>query len=89
MPPIKDVYSGVVTYSASEAIQLVTLHGPLAEGEDTGQAIWTPDGETKFALTFVDNETNMGNWLFVGNALAVHTMNEDPFTLSYSVVAEQ
>jgi len=45
--------------------------------------------ETKFALTFVDPETNMGMWAFAGNALAVHTMNEEQFTVSYSVVAGQ
>jgi len=89
LPPSDDVYKGILTYSASEPIQLVALHGPLAEGEDNGQPIWTPDGETKFALTFVDPETSMGTWAFAGNALAVHTMNEEQFTVSYSVVAGQ
>ncbi len=89
LPPSENTYSGLLTYSASEPIQLVALHGPLADGEDMGQAIWTPDGETKFALTFVDPETNMGMWAFAGNALAVHTMNEEQFTISYSVVAGQ
>jgi len=51
--------------------------------------ICSPDGETKFALTFVDAGTNMGTWVFSGNALAVHTMNLDGFTISYSVVAGQ
>src|SRR3970040_1666230 len=90
LPPSDKTYSGVLTYSASEPIQLVALHGPLAAGEDMGQKIWTPDdGKTKFALTFVDDETNMGTWAFAGNALAVHTMNEKQFTVSYSVVAGQ
>jgi len=89
LPPSEDTYHGVLTYSASEPIQLVALHGPLAEGEDNGQPIWTPDGETKFALTFVDPETSMGTWTFAGNALAVHTMNEAQFTVSYSIVAGQ
>ena len=89
LPPSDDVYKGILTYSASEPIQLVALHGPLAEGEDNGQPIWTPDGETKFALTFVDPETSMGTWAFAGNALAVHTMNEEQFTVSYSIVAGQ
>ncbi|MBI2007014.1 MAG: hypothetical protein HYS75_07215 [Nitrosopumilales archaeon] len=74
--------TGTIT---SEPIQLVALHGPLAEGEDAGQAIWTPDGTTKFALTFIDPETAMGSWMFTGNALAVHTLNTEPFTVSYSV----
>jgi len=87
LPPSENVYSGILTYSASEPIQLVALHGPLAEGEDNGQAIWTPDGETKFALIFVDNEASMGTWKFSGNALAVHTMNTELFTISYSISA--
>jgi len=85
LPPSDKIYKGIVSYDASEPIQLVALHGPLAEGEDSGQPIWTPDGETKFALTFIDPETSMGSWLFTGNALAVHTMNEEQFTVSYSV----
>ena len=89
LPPSDKPYTGLLTYSASEPIQLVALHGPLAEGEDTGQAIWTPDGKTKFALTFVDNNAAAGTWLFSGNALAVHTKNTTPFTVSYSVVAGQ
>ena len=88
LPPREALYEGTITYSASEPVQLVALHGPLLEGEEAGQAIWTPDGETKFALTLVDDATNMGTWDFVGNALAVHTMNEEPFTVSYSVKAD-
>ncbi len=89
LPPSDKTYTGMLTYSASENIQLVALTGPLAPGEDAGQAIWTPDGETKFALTFVDPENKMGTWAFSGNALAVHTMNTEPFQVSYSVVASQ
>jgi hypothetical protein len=47
--------------------------------------IWTPDGKTKFALTLVDQENKMGSWMFTGNALAVHTFNDKPFSMSYSV----
>jgi len=89
LPPSEMTYSGILTYAASEPIQLIALHGPLAEGEDTGQAIWELDDGTKFALTFVDSESNMGTWVFAGNALAVHTMNPDGVTVSYSVVAGQ
>lgn len=86
LPPSEDPYhGGILSYSASENIQLVALHGPLAEEEDVGQPIWSPDGETKFALTFVNSDDNMGTWTFTGNALAAHTMNPDGFTISYSV----
>ena len=89
LPPSDDVYSGKLMYDASENIQLVALHGPLAEGEDKGQAIWTPDGETKFALTFVDPMNAKGEWQFAGNALAVHTMNPTPFIVDYKVDYEE
>jgi hypothetical protein len=89
LPPNEMPYSGIITYSASEPIQLVALHGPLAEGEDNGQPIWTPDGETIFALTIVDPQTSSGTWNFAGNALAVHTKNAEPFTVTYTVVASQ
>jgi len=85
LAPSDKVYSGTLNYDASENIQLITLHGPLANGEDKGQAIWTPDGETKFALTFVDPDNAKGKWEFAGNALAVHTMNTEPFTVDYKV----
>lgn len=85
LAPSDKVYSGTLNYDASEPIQLVTLHGPLKAGEDKGQAIWTPDGKTKFALTFVDPENAKGKWEFAGNALAVHTMKTTPFTVDYKV----
>ncbi len=85
LAPSDKVYSGTLRYDASERIQLVTLHGPLANGEDKGQAIWTPDGKTKFALTFVDPKDSRGEWQFSGNALAVHTMNTEPFIVDYKV----
>ncbi|MGY5144442.1 MAG: hypothetical protein ACW9XH_08170 [Candidatus Nitrosopumilus sp. bin_32a] len=85
LPPRDNSYAGLLTYSASENVQLVALHGPLAEGEDMGQTIWTPDGDTKFALTLVNPEDKMGTWMFTGNALAVHTFSEDPFAITYSI----
>ena len=89
LPPSNKIYKGTLTYAASEPVQLVALHGPLAEGEATGQPIWSPDGKTKFALTFVDKEQASGTWNFAGNALAVHTKNPEQFTVSYTVVASQ
>ena len=85
LPPSENTYRGHLTYSASENVQLVALHGPLKVGMDKGQAIWTTDGKTKFGLTFVDREDSAGVWQFSGNAIAVHTKNTEPFTVSYSV----
>ena len=87
LPPSDNVYIGKITFSASENVQYVTIHGPLGPDDDNGQPIWSPDGgETKFALTFIDNELKSGGWFFAGNALALHTMHDTPFTASYSVV---
>jgi hypothetical protein len=85
LPPSDKVYVGKMTFSASENVQFVALHGPLGEGEDNGQAIWSPDGETKYALTFIDNGQKSGGWFFAGNALALHSMHNTPFTATYSV----
>ncbi len=85
LPPSDKSYVGRLTFSASENVQFVTLHGPLGIGEDQGQAIWTTDGETKYALTLVDNGQRSGGWFFAGNALALHSMKDTPFTASYSI----
>jgi len=85
LPPSEDIFSGIISYSASEQIQLVSLMGPLTAEDDMSQPIWTPDGKTKFGLTLVNPENSMGSWKFSGNALALHTMNAEPFTASFSV----
>jgi len=89
LPPSDKVYSGTIQYDSSEPIQLVTLHGPLGTGEDNGQPIWTPDGKTKFALTFVDLGNSRGSWQFAGNALAVHTMKTTPLITDYKLDYEE
>lgn len=85
LPPSDKTYIGRLTFSASEPVQYVTLIGPLEPGENTGQPTWTPDGETYYALVLVDNGQKSGGWAFAGNALALHTMNSEPFTATYSV----
>lgn len=89
LPLSEKVYSGTLHYDASEPIQLITLHGPLADGEAKGQATWTPDGITKYALTFVNPDNAQGEWKFAGNALAVHTKKTEPFTVDYMVEYEE
>ena len=39
-------------------------------------------GKPKFGLTLVDKETSTGVWQFSGNAIAIHTKNTEPFTVS-------
>jgi hypothetical protein len=85
LPPSDKTYIGKLTFSASEPVQYVTLIGPLGPGENMGQPTWTPDGETYYALVIVDNGQKSGGWAFAGNALALHTMNSEPFTATVSV----
>ncbi len=85
LPPSDKTYIGRMTFSASEPVQYVTLIGPLGPGENNGQPTWSPDGETYYALVLVDQGSKSGGWAFAGNALALHTMNSEPFTATYSV----
>ena len=85
LPPSDNTYIGRLTFSASEPVQYVTLIGPLGPGENVGQPTWTPDGETFYGLVLVDNGQKSGGWAFAGNALALHTMNSEPFTATVSV----
>ena len=84
IPPGDNVHTGILSYSASEDVQLVALNGPIAS-EDDADLIWTPDGTTIFELTLVDPKNKMGSWKFSGTALALHTFNTNGFTASYSV----
>ena len=86
LPPSEDVYFGRLGFSASEPVQYVVLHGPLAPEEIKGQKTWSPDGETVYGLTFVDNGLRSGGYFFAGNALALHTMGPTPFTATYDVM---
>ncbi|MDH3313338.1 MAG: hypothetical protein OEM28_09375 [Nitrosopumilus sp.] len=79
-------YSGYLTYDASEPIQLVSLIGPVKQQYVVGQPTWTIDGKIHYALVFVDPQKSSGSWMFSGNTLALHTMNSEPFTVSYSLV---
>lgn len=85
LPPSEKIYVGKITFSASEPVQYVSLIGPLEEMDIGGQPIWSPDDETTFALTFVDNGLRSGGWYFAGNALALHTKTTTPFTVTYSL----
>lgn len=89
LPPGKNIYKGHLTYSASENVQLVALHGPLEKGEDKGQLFWTTDGKTKYGLSLIDQKSNSGIWTFNGKAIAIHSMSSEPFTVTYSVTYKE
>ena len=86
LAPSSELYSGILSYSASENIQLISLRGPIGPDEHP-EKTWTVDGKTIFEMTFVDPANKMGSWEFSGNALALHTKNTTEFTASYSISA--
>ncbi|QLH07083.1 hypothetical protein C5F50_08375 [Nitrosopumilus ureiphilus] len=88
--PISDKeYTGMLYYSASEPVQLVSLRGPLESGEEKGKFIWTTDGSVNYEITLVNEYSTSGEWNFVGNALAVHTFKNTPFVVDYKVDYEE
>ncbi len=89
LPPGKNLYKGHLTYSASDNVQIVVLHGPLKKGQDKGQLFWTTDGQTKYGLTLIDQKSDSGIFTFSGKALAVHSMNSEPFTVTYSITYKE
>ena len=79
------IYKGVISWTSSEPLQIAELSGPLAQGDDKGQPIWTVDGKTKYALTLVNVNETSGSFEFTGNALALHYSQSTPFTVTYAV----
>ena len=87
LPPRDIPYQGgVISYSASDNVQLVSLMGPLTDDQIRGQEIWSPDGgETNYALAMISGG-KMGVWnTFAGNALALHSLSPDGFTATYTL----
>jgi hypothetical protein len=78
------LYSGSLTYTASEPVQIVILH-QIDKADAKGQPTWTVDGNTIFAETVVDPGTNAGSYDFTGAAVGLHSTNSDAFTTTVSV----
>lgn len=78
------LYSGSLTYTASEPVQIVILH-QIDKADAKGQPTWTVDGNTVFAETIVDPGTNAGSYDFTGAAVGLHSTNSTAFTATISV----
>jgi hypothetical protein len=99
LPPRTDnnVWVGDVTWTASKPVELVVLHGynGSAVSNQTvsqfGEPLTAPFGGGQVAITLVKPDSgtpvNSGSMDFAGNALAFHTLNGDPFTVTYTVNA--
>lgn len=92
LPPRNFIYQGgVMSFSASEPVQLATLHGPLSRDQEIGQVYtWDPGrSESSWAVGIVAKEgMTYGTFEFAGNALAAHTTNDKGFTITYTVVTK-
>ena len=78
------LYSGSLTYTASEPVQIIILH-QIDKSDAKGQPTWTVDGNTIFAETIVDPGTNAGSYDFTGAAVGLHSTNSAAFTATVSV----
>ncbi|HYL66346.1 MAG TPA: hypothetical protein VEU72_04270 [Nitrosopumilaceae archaeon] len=78
------LYSGSLTYAASEPVQIIILH-QIDRADAKGQPTWTVDGNTIFAETVVDPGTNAGSYDFTGAAVGMHSTNSTAFTATVSV----
>ncbi|CAN5289687.1 hypothetical protein BH18THE2_BH18THE2_05400 [soil metagenome] len=100
LPPRNDgsVYSGVLTYTASKPVGVLVLHNydpqnSTAIPEDYGTELTAelPDGSGNVAMTLFQpaytGGINAASVPFTGNGLALHTLEEGPFTATYTVNA--
>jgi len=87
LPPSDEFYRGRVTFVASEPVQFASFIGPLEPSEIKGQPIWIA-GDKTYGFTFIKADTTSGTWEFSGNGIAFHSMNKNPFTISYTVTLE-
>ena len=97
-PPREDgmIYSGVATFSASQPVEVVVLHGynptVAAANQTVGEPLTAPFGDGQVAISlmkqFTDTPINAGSFAFTGNALGFHTLDGKPFSITYTVDAE-
>ena len=85
LPPNSgSIYHGSITYSASQPVQIVILH-QIDKADSKGQPIWTVDGNTFYAQTTIDSNSNGGSLDFTGSAIGLHSTNSSQFIATVSV----
>jgi hypothetical protein len=98
LPPRNDgeIYSGVLTFTATKKVEVVVLHVlsnktaiPSQFGEILSAPL-PPDNKTKVAITLITPDYGTSpvasaSIPFTGNAIALHTLSGDTFAATYSV----
>jgi hypothetical protein len=100
-PPRSDgkIYSGTVTFTASVPVEVVVLHNykPInstlsSDNQKYGEPLNAPFGNGKVAISLMKQFTglplNAGSFDFAGTALAFHTLDGKPFTVTYTIDAD-
>ena len=77
------IYSGTLTYVASEPIDIVILH-EIDNDDARGQATWRIDDDTVYGWTFIDIDSKAGSFEYSGAGLLLHT-GGDTFTATVTV----
>lgn len=78
------IYSGTLTYAASEPVQIIVLH-QIDKSDSKGQPVWTVDNNTIYAETIIDSDSNGGTLDFAGSAIGLHSTNSSQFTVTASI----
>ncbi len=85
LPPNSgSIYHGSITYSASQPVQIIILH-QIDKGDSKGQPTWTVDGNTFYAQTTIEPNSNSGSLDFTGSVIGLHSTNSSQFTATVSV----
>ncbi|MGB6464266.1 MAG: hypothetical protein WA799_03150 [Nitrosotalea sp.] len=84
MPNNGTLYTGTLTYTASEPVQIVILH-QIDKSDSKGQPVWTVDNNTIYAETIINSDSNGGTLDFTGSAIGLHYTNSSQFTATMSI----
>jgi hypothetical protein len=98
------LYSGILTYTASKPVQVAVINMYNLDNATTAQipdkfgnlltapAPWSKKGDTVTPLMmnmdYLNSPTLSMSIPFVGNLIALHTMDGEPFIANYAVVAD-
>jgi len=92
--PLRDdgkIYSGIVSFTASQPVEAVILHkyNLVPNSSVIAELLNTSVDDGKFAASvmkqFTESPFNAGSFVFAGNALAFHNLEGKPFIVTYTV----
>jgi hypothetical protein len=96
LPPRDDgaIYQGTLTYTASKPAEVLILQNFANESDvdpTYGSVATAPLGKGTVAISLLTPQygpINAASIPFAGNALALHTLNGDPFAATYTVTGD-